>query len=431
MNAVDPVKWTKDATQKLHEAQTIGAKANNLLLQTRNSVKSYDEQLSKGNFLLDAIDQQLQTLETIQKVISEKVNKRQQTVADISDYLTSSIDALETQYQHLQDIKIDKALNSKSDTLYDLVTTDILTQLNGKDQDVNNICTNCVAELKERDRIVHSKIKSFVGDFNKLESKTTELGELTWVETALEELREFEEEIASLIESVTSHYDQCSRGSQVDIGELDIAEDEKRELFEVLEKDYRELPEVMNDIEETFHDIESRCRRIMDFNSDQPWFNDIVKLLQSLTTFGEIELTQTLQFLEKQTTIITERSHEITEKCQESKEIIAHYKSFIKAYYSLILEIQRRNNTKSKILQIIKETQLKLSQIQDDDYKQRSLFLQRHGAFLPSDLYLGINDIEEPLFKLQYELTDVPVFDKELISLAERYLKSSSREGSV
>lgn len=425
----DAVIWATDATQKLHHAQTIGAKANTLLLQTRNIVKEYDEKLSKGNFLLDAIDQQLQVLETIQKRVRSTVEKRSKTVFELSDYLASSIDDLEMEYQNLKDIEIDKGLQSKSDTLYDLVTTDILEQLNSKDKDVNDICRNCVAELKERERMVLNKIKSFMADFNRLESKTTSLNDNTWVDPLLEEIYTYEEEIASLIESVTGHYDQCSRGLQVSNGELKIPEEDQRELFQVLAKDFNELPDVINDIEETFGDIETRCTKIIDFNKDHTLLEQITKLLKSLTQFGEHDLKSTKQMITSHTITIVKVANEVGEKCQESKQIITHYQQFTRAYYSLILEIHRRQETKMQIEKVLQETKSKLMQIQDDDYRKRNQFLSLNGAFLPSDLYLGINDVEEPLFKLNYELTEVPGFDRELVGLAERRVRS--RDSSV
>ncbi|KAH3671232.1 hypothetical protein WICMUC_004749 [Wickerhamomyces mucosus] len=416
-------EWAKDATEKLKYAERVGEKANTLLTATKDTVRVHDERLIKGNFLLDSIDQQLQLLETIRNSIHMSINRKQQASTQTSNQLANSIDELELEYDDLKQVHVDKALNSSSKRLYDLVTTDILKQLKSKDMEINDVCTNIIEELKEQDYVLNNKIKLFTKEYDKLESEITVFNEIQWLDTLIEENNQFEEEIASLIESVTIHYDQCVRGLMVVQGKLTIPLQEKEELFDILAKDFVEVPNVISDIEEIFSDIENRCDKVNSFVKNQALYLRLQSLFKQLISFGEHDLSDILALMTRHSKNFDTILSETYLTCEECTALIQHYKKFKKSYYSLLLELQRRSDIRAKLESVLRDTENKLKSIQEEDFRYRNSFLKNNGAFLPSDLYLGINDIESPLYHLKCDLFDIPSFDKSVLPLAKKIVQ--------
>lgn len=413
-------KWLEDATKKLSVAETIGAKANTLLTATKSTISTNNSKLIKSNFLLDSISQLVQILETIYDSIELRLNDRRQGVKVLENYLSLSLSDLRKEFDKLKQIKIDQSLSSGSHrTLYDFISNEVMETLLLKQGSLDKARSGYVGVIEQQQELLKSKLDEFNKVFNQLEGEVNEVSQAQWISDLIDENNGLEEEVAGLLESLTNHYDQCARGQRIAEGkEQDITECEKTELFEVLAKDFQEVPDVLKDLEESFADIEQRCKKIEGYLTTKFYDIKLKHLTQDLNAFGENDLMQVMSTIDKQTIDFQAISKDINEKCDEANQLIKHYQNFVSSYYSLVLELNRRENVQRSMEKVFNDAKKKLEAIQLDDYKKRDIFLQSNGPYLPSDLWTGLND-DSPLCSLTFKLHDLPGISDSMLATAK------------
>jgi len=414
--------WLEDATKKLSTAETLGAKANTLLNATKSTISANNTKLIKSNFLLDSVNQLVQILETVSDSIDLRLNDRKQSVKVLENYLNLSLSEVKREFDKLKQIKIDKSLLSGShDTLYDFISIEVLDTLLLKKSELQNTSANYVGTIEQQKEALKAKLNEFNKIFNQLENEVTEVTEAQWISDLIEENNKLEEEVATLLESLTHHYDQCARGSRIAEGkEPNILEEEKQELFEVLSKDFQEVPDVLEDLEESIDDIEQRCKKIESYLTTKFYDIKLKHLVQDLTSFGENDLVLIMSAVSKQNIDFLAISQDINEKCDEAHQLIKHYQQFVDSYYSLILELHRRENVQKSMIKVFEDTKRKLEALQAEDYRNRDAFLNKNGSSLPSDLWEGLND-DSPLCTLKFEIHDLPEISASTLSTAKTY----------
>ena len=414
-------KWLEDATKKLSAAETLGAKANTLLTATKSTISSNNGKLIKSNFLLDSINQLVQILETIHDSVELRLNDRRQSVKALKNYLELSLTELRKEFDKLKQIKIDaNLLSGDHRTLYDFVSNEVLETLLSKQDELEKSRESYVVVIEQQQEALKTKLNGFNKQFNQLEKDVTEVNDAGWISDLIDENNKLEEEVAGLLESLTNHYDQCSRGARIFDGEEpEISEVEKTELFEVLAKDFQEVPDVLNDLEECIEDIEQRCKKIDSYLSTKFYDIKLKHLVQDLTSFGENELMQVMSTLDKQTVDFQAVSTDINEKCDEAHQLINHYERFVESYYRLILELDRRQGVQLSMEKVFNEAKTKLQALQEDDYKKRDTFFQTNGSYLPNDLWEGLND-DRPLCNLKFEIHGLPEINSSTLATARK-----------
>lgn len=413
--------WLDDATEKLTAAESLGERANGLLTATKSTISSNNGKLVKSNFLLDSTNQLLQILETIYDSIELKLDDRRQRVKALEKYLELSLKDLRKEFDKLKQIKIDKSLVSGNhESLYDFISNEVLDTLLTKQIELNKARESYVVIIETQQEFLKGKLEEFSNGFNQLENEVAEVTRANWISDLIDENNKLEEEVTGLLESLTTHYDQCVRGARIVQGkETDISDQEKTEFFEVLSKDVKEVPDVINDLEESIGDIEQRCKKIEGYLTTKFYDIKLKHLVQDMTHFGEDELTQVISTLDRQTIDFQAITKDINEKCEEANQLIEHYQRFVESYYSLVLELERRKEVQFSMESVIKEAKVKLQALQEDDYQKRDLFLQLNGPYLPSDLWEGLND-GTPLCSLKFEVLGLPTFSSQTLTAAKR-----------
>lgn len=68
------------------------------------------------------------------------------------------------------------------------------------------------------------------------------------------------------------------------------------------------------------------------------------------------------------------------------------YEGYASAYGSLLLEVERRRAVEDKIQSTLRKAKENVDNLVAADRKQRDHFRQEVGEFLPTDLWVGMND---------------------------------------
>lgn len=79
-------------------------------------------------------------------------------------------------------------------------------------------------------------------------------------------------------------------------------------------------------------------------------------------------------------------------KLQEMDGLKVFYEGYASAYSSLMLEAERRRGVETKIRNTLRKAKENVDNLVEADRKQREYFRQEVGEFLPTDLWVGMNN---------------------------------------
>lgn len=385
-----PANWLRNSTKHLQEAELIGERTNSLLQYTRKSLQKRDYYDTRGCFLLDALRQQQMVLSAIVKSIGVQVDSKRQEMSSLQREVKEAIEALQRSYDDLKKVNVPRSL--KECTLYDFVSDDMLDVLLQKRASLS---------------LGHDLVYAMEQEYRTVKKLQLELPEDYGIDsTALiatvNEIQDSEEQIAAILESLTSHYDQCTKGVAVEKGELQLSNVEKDELFAVLEKDDKELPDILIEITECFEELKSRCDSI---HIDRERYDELVQKCSKFREFGRV-LNGSKSALDNTIAQLTKLSSGIHVSCTEASNLCVHYDQFQASYGKFLEEIIRRRELQAKMMAIVQETQKSLQTMSRQDQKFRSEFLEGHGDSLPLDLWNKLPTDE--LVSLQVRQSQLP-----------------------
>ncbi|OIW33653.1 hypothetical protein CONLIGDRAFT_186740 [Coniochaeta ligniaria NRRL 30616] len=78
-------------------------------------------------------------------------------------------------------------------------------------------------------------------------------------------------------------------------------------------------------------------------------------------------------------------------KLEEMDELRRFYEGYAGAYDSLLLEVERRRSVEDKIRGILRKAREGVDKIVEADRREREVFREEIGEFLPTDLWVGMN----------------------------------------
>jgi autophagy-related protein 17 len=81
----------------------------------------------------------------------------------------------------------------------------------------------------------------------------------------------------------------------------------------------------------------------------------------------------------------------IFRKLEEMDELRRFYDGYAGAYDSLLLEVERRRGVEDKILGLLRKAREGVEKIVEADRREREVFREEVGEFLPTDLWVGMN----------------------------------------
>ncbi|OLL26316.1 Autophagy-related protein 17 [Neolecta irregularis DAH-3] len=193
--------------------------------------------------------------------------------------------------------------------------------------------------------------------------------------------------MASIINSLTNHFDNCSQALKEENMER------SRGALEVLEKDARQvdaaLDEMHHRIEDMVRNNELARKYYDEIEMISRKANDAVTLLEQ---FGSQVLSRHLAQLDQFQAILNEQNSQIEKAQEEMSRLADYYRDFTSAYDALILEIERRQNMKAKMEKVVKDALATLEAMHDDELHMREQFREERGDFLPSNIWPGISD---------------------------------------
>ncbi|ESZ95780.1 hypothetical protein SBOR_3797 [Sclerotinia borealis F-4128] len=232
------------------------------------------------------------------------------------------------------------------------------------------------------------------------------------------------QEMASLLSSLSNHFDLCLNAirhteggyaavrnaasnpppgaepvsvsgvmttSHDDIHEEPLTEQEREEMLFVLEKDSAEVEDVVMELRDRLNEMEIKHNAILDYVSHltEQFKNtlNIYNLLEGVYVrlSGYIIAGQNFHVRWEDTKV------QMHEHMNELEGMRLFYESYLSSYDGLIVEVDRRRNAEEKAKMIARKAMEQISKLYEVDMKERNDFKNDVGDYLPVDLYPGIN----------------------------------------
>lgn len=419
--------YAKDAHEQLQKSQMVARKAHEALRNTHLLISRTTNASVKCEFVLVAIEQQLDLLNLSLNSIQKWIEKKQHKIDKHLNSLSKILEKLSEDMEQLQKLSVEKSLLNdnelpKDPTLASFVSAKLLEDLQLSYDSSNKWSSIEFEDLEVFVKDLNNSIKLLISEYQNLEKIASTLSNENMIENTVEENSSLEKELAELLDSLTDHYDQTLKGVEVYEGKLKIDEKEKNELFDVLANDYEQVPEIVSDVESIANDIINNCSIIDKNLSNLSLFNQCKEFLNKLIEFDNGKISPLLKLLSSKELEIKQKIKSLSININDATNLTKDLLKFKESYYSLILELDRRRIIQKKMVQILEEARSKVDSLQIDDFHFRKNFWNKNGDFLPKDLY---NDEKEsnPLCSINVNYNSIPKINESTINNAKAFLQ--------
>lgn len=278
-------------------------------------------------------------------------------------------------------------------------------------------------------------------------------------------LEENAQEMASLLSSLSSHFDLCVNAirnteggyaavrnaasnpppgaepvsvsgvmstSHDDIHEEPITEEERHEMLFILEKDAAQVEDVVLELRDRLNDMEVKHEAILDYvSSCKALFKQTKVSYKTLERVYE-RLPAYIVAHQEFCSGWGDTKALINEQLSELEGMRQFYENYHSSYDSLILEIHRRKIAEDKAKAIARKAMEQINKIHEVDMKERNDFKNDVGDYLPVDLYPGINAAaprwEFRLLEEEEGTSSTPLLEKNVVEDSSRRDQERNRK---
>jgi autophagy-related protein 17 len=183
----------------------------------------------------------------------------------------------------------------------------------------------------------------------------------------LHALEEHTEAMASLLESLTQHYDRCSEALKSTESGTPVDPD----LVIVLRRDAPEVDDVVSEIKERLAEMETIYMSISSTIEDlRALERETIAVFAAFDEF-QTELGICMDGLQEFETRQAELKDDMQMRLEELWRLGEFYEGFVGAYDAMVIEVGRRKGVAARMDVVVKEAQKKLKAIYDGGFPNR------------------------------------------------------------
>lgn len=420
-------QWRDEAQQTLKKAQKLCTAAQLSLEKTRQDLTvQLPIELDSAEHLLESYQSQYELVDkhikNLKRLLAENVDR---VFADIEGTLEPSLRQLDTTITRMRSIKVPSFVLTSEEiaprTLLDFIATESIDIMK---ENINIYRTNC-AKLKrllldefqsgilnpfhlfstqhgvintEFDRLGPIQIEYRTAHGNILESKGV-------MGTTLKENQALENELVSLLQMLTNHYDQCNKAVEL----LSSESSNVNVNIEVLATDANELSEVFNDLTLVYEIVltnESKSNKT--FQQYRSYIDTCGSLLRTeIANIREFKVAKLPSFM-----LLLNESIEVLRTCsitdvtpadsspceiysETIEQLVYHYSQFIDIFetkYLTELHHEEFIYPRKFLKRIDGFLNEELYRMQLEETNRRRSWLAKYGEFIPREFKLPGED---------------------------------------
>ncbi|KAK0216090.1 autophagy-related protein 17 [Armillaria fumosa] len=375
------IKWITDAVvEQLKLAASVAKSIEDRRLRLSKEVQEWDQSRIKRS---NALDNVLESLGS-QRVPPELYQTSRGSSIFGSQHSDEEEKPPSPQRSPSATVRIPNKLpvdRSSWKTLRDFVDDRAIDEIMDTLENERNVLDDVLGKTDEFPEVLRSTIESIR---NSLPDEVPP----TAIESHLNSQDETIHAMATLLVSLTGHYDQMARA---------LRDSEAGEAFndgdlQEMNRDTEELPAIMADLEHYIASVKTVHGTFVSFkSSSQVQLDSLHDILDDLDELGDIMT----EMLETQDSIETECEEKLSELHQQLFTIENLHERFVlyrTAFGKLILEIERRRVYSEAAENIVRGMNAQLEAMTDEEKLVREHFNVEHGAHLPEDICLFIGN---------------------------------------
>ncbi|QSZ31503.1 hypothetical protein DSL72_001070 [Monilinia vaccinii-corymbosi] len=435
-------------------------RANEIVTSAKRALEESVILNAKTGFVQSGIIEQAKILGTVRNSLELVYNDGQTDFQNVLNTLDDANSRLESTMDVLRSTMVDAAFRPVGEeprSLLDFVDEQGV-------EGMRDALKDLIRESKVAQTAFDTSILSFDDDLRSLKSafrfRKVSRQSSSPIPKHLHTLEGHAQEMASLLSSLSSHFDLCVNAirhteggyaavrnaasnpppgaepvsvsgvmmtSHDNIHEDLISEHERREMLSILEKDAAEVEDVVMELRDRLNEMEIQHDAILDYVSHlTEQFKETSNTYKMLEGVYE-RLTGYVIASQEFYAQWEGTKAQIHERMNELEGMRLFYENYHSSYDGLILEFHRRKIAEEKAKTIARKAMEQISKLYDVDMKERNDFKNEVGDFLPVDLYPGIN---APAPKWELRVVEE---EKEKVengtSLLEKRVVESSNQG--
>lgn len=307
----------------------------------------------------------------------------------------------------LKETTLDVGFGSANRALFDFVNEKDLEKLQGDmEMHLKELNAQCSAlKIGEVVGLADSQVEKSQTRLDNLQNELDNLSAAkgSEIDLILQQNNAVELDMASLLESLTNHFDQCVKGASLLEGSR-ISTQERNEIVEILENDSQDLPHVMAELETAFSKVELNCAQInKECSFLHEFFQSKLKKYLSLLSAGIDNLLVGFDSMSPMLQRVQSTLHTLADEEGAMSELVEYFTNFSTTYHKTILEIQRRRDVNDQMARLVSRFVEEANQLRQQDATARKKFLMDNGNYIPSTM------IEQQAGSLLQELPELKV----------------------
>ncbi|CAG8770288.1 7131_t:CDS:10, partial [Dentiscutata erythropus] len=407
------INLTSLSQQALKVGEKLCHKADTFVKECRNDIENIEIIYPKLRFIWGELGVQVQTVQKLKKIAAKQNGILQEFYANKEQELSIIIDKLDNTLEGLRHKHVDSAIRenaiaieraiareNNSNILGDLEKGIEFDLKNKKDSGEKAYLYDYVYEqsiqdlkVKTQEEQYHTTSSKILEQINTQQKQLDEMilnntisPEKSGIDLSHEKFIALEQEANSMAETLVSlarNYDQVSAALKA----CQLHADASLNLdISVLEKDIGLLQPIVQELQEGLQYIESLSEEVRAINRFYcASYDEANKLFSELDNFGSSfeSFSNTIKELE----VDFEKSNVIVDRLlDELLNLNMVYEEFSRAYDHMIIEIDRRHRIKEQHEKLLEDYSNKLEALYLEESRQRDLFFQNHGRYIPMDL---------------------------------------------
>ncbi|KAI9640119.1 Autophagy- protein 17 [Ciborinia camelliae] len=399
-------------------------RANEIVTSAKSALEESVILNARTVFVQSGIKEQFEILKKVRHSIELVYNDGQEDFKNVIHTLDAANTRLESTMDVLRSTMVDAAFRPAGEEPRSLLDFVDEQGVEGMRDGLKEL----IRESKEAQTEFDTSILSFDNDRRSLKSASKytkgSSSSASPIPKHLDTLEGHAQEMASLLSSLSNHFDLCLSAirhtdggyaaflnaasnlppgaepvsvsgvmttSHDDIHEEPLSEQEREEMFSVLEKDAAEVEDVVMELRDRLNEMEHKHDAILDYVSHlTEQFKDTTNAYKALEGVYE-RLSGYIMAGQDFRARWEDIKAQIHEQMDELEGMRLFYENYLSSYDGLILEVHRRSIAEEKAKAIAKKAMEQISKLYDVDMKVRHDFKNDVGDYLPVDLYPGIN----------------------------------------
>lgn len=465
------ISWLVAAKRSLASIHYVH-RATTLLAEARSTIESTAALIARTRYLKRSLHSQLKILRGVQYEVEAGAHTIKQEIHTTIKELENADRKLQTDIDLLKETRIEDAFRARrldtvtladtqveiKDTLHDFVDDQPVEALRQNAQAAHASIQNARHRIDDSIRNLEDdlqRINEVLADRTVTSSSTKSDLEPPDMSKQLRSLETNAREMAQSLESLVQHFDSCvnaikhtegggaavvknltaedlPEGVNVEALEASthsMSDQDRTEMLQVLKTDADQVEDVVAEIHERAADMDMQLNRIVNWReSCETSYRDVASAFRLLEKVGDRLPTHIIEVTAFSAHWADERSR-IDDCAAGMYELCEMYEKFLAAYDGMIVEAARRRLVRKRMERIVQEAQQQLDELYNGDMQERDRFRSEQGAYLPSDIWHGLNVLPAQFtFQKMNDagLDSIPELPKEIVANAFERVRAAA-----